>query len=465
MTTLTFTGHATPAQTRTYGYVPFEVPPGTVRIDVDYRYSDQVGSDPHLTDGNTLDLGLIDARGTAFGTMGLRGWSGSNRASIFVAENDATPGYLPGQITPGTWTAHLGFYKIAPQGCDYEVTVTLTSGELAAHPAELEFLPLEGQIARAAPRADGWYRGELHCHTVHSDGDSTVETVIDAARSLSLDFLAITDHNDLSHLAKMLEVQRATQPPLTLIPGCEMTTYFGHWNVWGLTDWVEFRIEKPDDLRRAIAEAKRRGALVSCNHPRHHGPDWEFKDVTDFDLLEVWNGPWIFNNRESLAWWEVLLNQGRRIPIVGGSDMHNLHGMVSGFVRIGTPTTWIFCEDEPTAPNLLAALRAGHSFVSESPMGPRVVLRVDGVLMGDSAQPQATSRTEVETHGAAGSTLVLVGSSGVLYNETIQDDEKRIALTLDLSAEKYVRAEIRADPDIDGLPVMRALSNPVFLTR
>jgi hypothetical protein len=84
------------SQEKTYVHLPFEMEAGAIRLDVEYRYSDQIGSDPQLEGGNTLDLGVFDERGIAFLTAGFRGWSGSERATFFIAENDAAPGYLAG---------------------------------------------------------------------------------------------------------------------------------------------------------------------------------------------------------------------------------------------------------------------------------------------------------------------------------------------------------------------------------
>jgi hypothetical protein len=470
VTTQTITGRATSAQQRTYAYLPFELPLGARRLEVAYRYSDQISSEPWLTDGNTVDLGLIDSKGHDFGAMGFRGWSGSNRDRFFLTEDEATPGYLPGALYPGTWFVHLGFYKIAPQGCQYEVTVTITHGDapapaspLAANVDPRPRLQLADQPLHAAPRADGWYRGELHCHTVHSDGDSTVAEVIDAAATLGLDFLAITDHNALSHLSDMLAYQQQHSPLLTLIPGCEMTTYYGHWNAWGLSDWVEFRIESERHMRQALQAAKTRKALVSGNHPRTYGPPWDYRDVTDFHCLEVWNGPWPFNNWEALGYWNSLLMQGRRMVAVGGSDMHQLKGAHREVIKLGSPTTWIYCPDAPTAPNLLGALSAGHSFISESPTGPRLVLRVGQVLMGGMTVNTLMALVQVSVQGAAGSQLILVGRAGVRVTCPIPSEGFERTFMLGCSDELFLYALVQAQVLMaGGHPLVRAITNPIY---
>ena len=94
-----------------YLYLPFEVPEGTSRVDISYCFDEEA---------SILDLGLFDPFLQPFPSeTGFRGWSGSARRRVFVARDDATPGYIPGEITPGTWQVVLGLAQVAPSGCAY----------------------------------------------------------------------------------------------------------------------------------------------------------------------------------------------------------------------------------------------------------------------------------------------------------------------------------------------------------
>jgi len=127
-----------PEQEKSYIDLPFDMPAGAVRLDVSYSYSSQISSDPLITGGNTVDLGVFDQRGVAFLRAGFRGSSGSERHSFFITESAATPGYLAGPLLPGRWHVNLGLYKIMPDGCAYRVT--------------LRSLPSAGTSPRAACR-------------------------------------------------------------------------------------------------------------------------------------------------------------------------------------------------------------------------------------------------------------------------------------------------------------------------
>ena len=95
-------------------------------------------------------------------------------------------------------------------------------------------------------------------------------------------------------------------------------------------------------------------------------------------MMEVWKGPFTPRNAKAVKWWHTLLCAGRRIPIVGGSDFHK----PGALVRLGHPVTAVYA-DSPDACDLLAAVRAGHAYVTESVKGPRLELTYGDASMGD----------------------------------------------------------------------------------
>lgn len=445
------TGSATPQDAKTYRLLPVEIPDSTSRITVRYQFGEEIGQGSGI-----IDIGIFDPRGSEFLGEGFRGWSGSARREFVITPTDATPGYMPGPIQPGTWEVCLGLYEIDVDGCGYRVEIEIESGE-TQHTDFPSLLLLQTEPRPARRHANGWYRGELHCHTFNSDGDSDPLDLIRAAEALELDFLAITDHNVLTQQIKMRDVQT----DLILIPGMEVTTYHGHWNIWGDAGWLDFRVHNADELRRSMTEAIRRGYLVSCNHPRPHGPEWEYPEVDTFHCIEVWNGPWFVFNDAALAVWEAHLRAGRRYTAVGGSDTHFLSR--DHIARLGHPTTFIHCDADPSAAELLSNLRAGHAFVTESPQGPQLYLQIGDAIMGDTVQISSTI-TLCELHILDGkeSLLQLYGSQGLISEQPIDNDDWQQTIPLDLTNEKYVRAQL-VDKIVSGYTV-RALTNPIYLT-
>lgn len=124
-------------------YLPVEIPKGVREIHVAYTYERPVV--PPGTQGNALDIGIFDERGTELGGKGFRGWSGGARTEFFIRADEATPGYIPGPVRAGTWYIALGPYTVAPQGLAYEVSITLRFGEPGTTPGR--------SIRRSGPRA------------------------------------------------------------------------------------------------------------------------------------------------------------------------------------------------------------------------------------------------------------------------------------------------------------------------
>ena len=128
--------------------------------------------------GNTVDIGIFDSRGHAFlDDAGFRGWSGTSKREFFIAPQEATPGYLRGPLFPGQWNVMLGLARVQPEGVHYDVSVKLTLADAGALP-EQQPDGLPRGSARAPSKAKGksrWVKGDLHCHTLHSDGLNSVE--------------------------------------------------------------------------------------------------------------------------------------------------------------------------------------------------------------------------------------------------------------------------------------------------
>jgi hypothetical protein len=439
------TGHFDRTHEKRYAHVPFEVPRGLRQLHVRYAYSDRIDSDPRVTGGNTLDIGLFDERGTAAGSPGFRGWSGSNKLALTIDEHWATPPYAAGPIGAGTWHVLLGPYKVGPRGCDWAVEIWFDP-----------VIPPSPRFASTAHRRDadppttardGWIRGDLHCHTLYSDGDSWPVEMLHAAAEAGLEFLGVTDHNNVRH-------QSAYGPgggglPI-VVPGVEVTTYGGHWNAWGTDRWWEFREPEARAVEATMREAAAAGAIVCVNHPKPLGPPWEYADIGGFHAIEVWNGPWAWLNNVALAFWEDRLRRGERIVAVGGSDMHYLKASDPDprhSPHLGAPATWVQAGETPTVASILAALRDGRAFVSASPRGPQLYLVSD---------PARAGRAHVEARDAESSALLLISDAGVIHTAAVTAPVWDASIDIPPVA-RYVRAQLS-----DSTGEVRALSNPIW---
>jgi len=352
---LVLQGKVAGAQNKTYFEVPFDVPPGVHRISVDFSYT---GKD-HKT---TLDLGIADPER-------FRGNSGGNKSHFTISETDATPSYLPGAIPAGKWRLLISVPNIRP-------------AEESEYRAEVRFdSKLEDASFASAPLAVGtrWYRGDLHMHTANSDGSCASQSgkrvpcplflTAQAAASRGLDFIAITDHNTESHYDSMRELQPWFDR-LLLIPGREVTTFWGHFNIFGITDYVDYRVVTHDGRNaNAIArDVRGRGGIASVNHADAPGGEvcmgcaWEPPEPVDMTLftgVEAINGG---NLLSSADFWDRQLAKGIRLTAIGGSDNHNALIPAGGPSAIGRPTTVVEANELSVAA-ILEGIRRGRVFV------------------------------------------------------------------------------------------------------
>jgi len=393
-----------------YLTVPFAMPPRTARLEVSYAFAGSGAGEC------VLDIGCVDGDTP-------RGWTGSARREFFLTASAATPGYQAGPLTPGPWSLMLGAYRVPAAGMTCRVEI------------------------RLYPRERRWYRGDLHHHTHHSDGAHSVAEVLDLAVRAGLDYVALTDHNTTT------QNRVACESGVLVIPGVEVTSNHGHYNILGASPSVDPRVLHTREGRQApIDAAHAAGGLVVLNHPHCDYCPWEWDWNEEYDLLEVWNGAWTGRNQRALDWWQTQLAAGRRLPAVGGSDTHSV-GIFS-VVRTGSPTTYVFADDL-TVPALLEGLRAGRVVVSDNPEGPVIWLTAGAQVPGETLSP-GTHAICVATERAEDCTLYLIGPDGPV---AAFDAGPTIQWTWDAHPQSFLRAELRHN----GTGWVRALTNAVYV--
>lgn len=351
---------------RTYRLLPFDVPEGVKALEIRFDYTSREAR-------TTIDVGLLGP-GEKFEEE-FRGWSGGNKRSFTLSASDATPSYLSGPVTPGRWQLLLGVPNIR-NGQTSEFTAEVYFQRTDEHGLPTEPAPLKSEAA--------WYRGDLHMHSEHSDGNCASKSgekrvpcplflTLDAAASRGLDFIAFTDHNTNSHVKELTALQPYFDK-LLLIPGMEMTTFQGHANAFNLREAVDFRVSSTEvpDWNTLLTEAKNKGALVSINHPRVPtgeacmGCGWSPNPPADLSLVqavEVVNGNDVESPITGIPFWHEQLQKGHRLTAIGGSDTHDVTSKsVPPPGRIGVPTTVVYAK-ELSIDGIMAGIRAGNVFV------------------------------------------------------------------------------------------------------
>ena len=425
---LVLRGTVTRAENQTYIQVPFQVPRGVSRLTVTFHYTGKKKN-------TRLDLGIFDPNG-------FRGNSGGNKSRFTISESNATPSYLPGRIVPGRWYLLISVPNIR-------------AGVTSHYTADIFFKTSPGVVSFSngpLRNGPGWYRGDLHMHTAHSDGTCPNQTgravpcpvfvTAEAAVRRGLDFIAITDHNTISQY----DAERELQPyfdKLLFIPGREITTFHGHANVFGITQFVDFRIGTPGvpSMNAVARQVRQLGGIISINHPnlpvgeKCLGCGWDPKPPVNlhlFSAIEAVNGSVLHGPYSGVSFWENKLEKGYRIPAIGGSDNHHGNWGLLHPDSVGIPTTVVYAKNL-SVPAILDGIRAGHVFIDLTGSHNRVLEMTaadtgENAMMGDTLQAPSGSTVRLTVHvvGCSGWTVKMSDNDGdnpELPSRTLTNDD------------------------------------------
>ena len=200
LTERTFRGTLTGRDVKRHIPHVFQVPEGATRVRA------TLGFDPAIVAGhrNMICLSLYDPC-TFRGARHRHG----NRHAAEICHDSATPGFLPGPLPAGDWVVQLETHMVMPgEACTYRIAVAVDHAEV---PAAGGGAPPEPCFDTIEDARSGWYLGDLHAHSVHSDGAWEVADLVAAARTRGLDFVTLTDHNTTGGLAEMARSRRRRQ--------------------------------------------------------------------------------------------------------------------------------------------------------------------------------------------------------------------------------------------------------------
>jgi hypothetical protein len=208
-----------------------------------------------------------------------------------------------------------------------------------------------------------------------------------------------------------------------------MTTFHGHFNVWGVTQFIDWR----QDLNSMLRDARAQGGIASINHAE--APEGEqcmgcrWMPAADasmalFSAVEVINyGEIMFS---SAQYWDSQLRAGHRLAAVGGSDNHNATTPPGEADAIGWPTTAVEA-DELSVPAILKGIQRGRTFVDLT--GSR-----DKTLDFEAEAEGASARMggSLHTSGAAPVSLRIhsIAAKGSVVQVLLDGEEKTTPLPL-----------------------------------
>lgn len=291
----------------------------------------------------------------------------------------------------------------------------------------------------------GWFPGDTHHHSFHSDGRNTPKSVYTSAVASGLSWCALTDHNTVEGNTMWVEY---TSRDFLAIPGMEITTGnteearavhkgWGHQNVLGTMGlpgakdaenpilWDRYIYHDWEDVQQGIDEAHDDGALFMINHSMQPG-NWfggacsTWGQIKHYDAIEVWNAyhgnvpfsPWIQRleqpdrnvwNQHTVSFqvWFEFLNAGNKIAGWASSDSHDATGLKQGGVAptmhrgiTGFATTYVKSKNLSWN-NIKKGLKKGSAFMTAGSFGPLLLVKCEGRQPGNDIRLPRNGRVDL----------------------------------------------------------------------
>ncbi len=303
----------------------------------------------------------------------------------------------------------------------------------------------------AQPTPAGWYRGNLHTHTINSDGDSPPFEVMAWYKRNGYQFLAITDHNTFTDPAPL-----DTNPNdrFLMIGGEEVTNpRTVHVNAIGSKRVIP-AVEGATTtaiLQAAIDAVRAEGSLPLINHPNFQ---WAFTakemlPLRGVGLLEIASGhPQVNHDGDGVTpssehMWDELLSAGMRIWGTAVDDVHNFRQEFS-LDKANPGRAWVVVRAPAlTRDAIMAGLNTGDFYAST------------GVMLKDVVATASSLTVEVLPATSTRYRVVFIGKNGTVLATSNQNPASYSIK----GTEGYVRARIE---DSGG---RRAWTQPVFTGR
>jgi hypothetical protein len=285
-------------------------------------------------------------------------------------------------------------------------------------------------IPSAGPPPGTWIAGDGHVHDDHSadgsfirqtvsqqgPGDLSVGDQIGQAERTGLGFLPLTDHRTYDQQWD----PQWTSNKLLLVPG-EEADGSPHATVLGAADELVDGANPPGSpafrhMQQSVWDVHAQDGSWGTAHPddgetNGDGTPNANASTVGVDTIEIWNKA--SDVDAEITYAENRWNHGWRTGVTGASDDHFKE--LWAVAGPGQPTTWVYAST-PTSGGVVDGLRAGHTTVSSSPVGPLVTTE----LLDGSGRWMAMTGDEVAAHSGAKGTLRIraqraIGDNVIVY--------------------------------------------------
>lgn len=197
---------------------------------------------------------------------------------------------------------------------------------------------------------------DIHVHTIYSyDGTASLSAVLNRAKQIGLDVIAITDHDEIAGALKAIEM--APMYGVEVIPGIEITTAEGDLLAYFITEKVDAGLS----LVETVLRVRALGGVCVAAHPMAGGMG--MKSLSARSILKALRNPAVagtligietYNatalDKMSNHYARILANR-LNITQVGNSDAHVVEALGLGATEF----------EGNSAADLLSALKNGKT--------------------------------------------------------------------------------------------------------
>ncbi|QNK41674.1 CehA/McbA family metallohydrolase domain-containing protein [Caproicibacter fermentans] len=232
---------------------------------------------------------------------------------------------------------------------------------------------------KEAFRTDGnWYKGNLHMHTLRSDGHLSPEQAVSRYQKAGYDFAALTDH--------WIQNECKTTERFLLLSGCE-------WDTGDMVNTPVFHIvgvgmDSKVSLERSLPPQKIIDAINAANgiailaHPA-----WSVTNpadclgLTGLGGVEIYNSvsglPWNGERADSGVYIDIWASMGKFFPCMAADDSHFYQGEETrSYIMVNAR--------ELTPDSIKSSIRNGDFYASQGPEFHSVRFSGDAVRVESS---------------------------------------------------------------------------------
>ncbi len=227
-----------------------------------------------------------------------------------------------------------------------------------------------------SPQKNNWYGADLHHHSDILDGYTSPGYVFRAQLARRLDFILLSDHDDVSHHHEMQDLSQKHQQKF--LPSLEISPSWGHIGAVNIPLGQEMTIDtNMATVKDILKNADDIGAdLVVINHPFipygfYTALEENFLPGgydSNFDLVEI-------NSASPNKNWDKVVNKlysywdsGEKYFLSAGTDYHDVWNDPQADIRMYGYVPKKSKSDKKFKKAFMRALKAGHGYASLGPI-------------------------------------------------------------------------------------------------